>query len=80
MDVLLIDRIQSTAHLPVPQHGQSKEQVTADFGQPDQPHDPIGDPPISRWVYSEFTVYFEQQWVLRAVINRASDTENPPSF
>ena len=77
-DVLLIDRIENTAHIPVPHHGQTKDQVSGTFGDPVERHGPVGNPPISRWVYPEFTVYFENQWVLRAVINRATDTETLP--
>ena len=74
-DVLLIDRIQNTNHVPVPRHGQTKEQVSSNFGEPVERHGPVGNPAISRWVYPEFTVYFENQWVLKAVINRGTDTE-----
>jgi len=74
-DVLLIDRIENTAHIPVPRHGQTMEQVTDSFGQPQERHGPVGEPAISRWVYQDFTVYFENQWVINAVINRATETE-----
>ena len=74
-DVLLIDRIQRTAHVPVPHQGQTKEQVESAYGEPDERHGPVGYPAITRWVYPDFTVYFENQWVLRAVVNHATDTE-----
>jgi hypothetical protein len=30
----------------------------------------VGDPPISRWVYDHFTVYFEYDKVLHSVVNK----------
>ncbi|MEM9533420.1 MAG: hypothetical protein AAGA23_21035 [Pseudomonadota bacterium] len=76
-DVLLIDRMEKTAHRSVPGNGLTMDQVTSQFGEPANRYGSVGDPPITRWVYDGFTVYFEYQRVIHAVINRATDTEKP---
>jgi len=53
-----------------PQKGMSKAQVRKRFGEPQQSLNAVGNPPISRWRYAEFTVYFEHNHVIHAVNNR----------
>ncbi len=77
-DVLLIDRMAKTAHHSVPANGLTMEQVSSQFGEPGNKYTAVGDPPIVRWVYDSFTVYFEYQRVIHAVINRATDSETAP--
>lgn len=60
----------STQGIPRPAAGMSQEQVVQQFGQPLERIAPVGEPPISRWVYDKFTVYFEHQYVLHAVVHR----------
>lgn len=74
--VLLLDRVDKTAHVPVPRRGQSMATVESRYGAPDQRVGPVGSPPITRWVYSDFTVYFESNRVIHAVVNKASDSES----
>jgi hypothetical protein len=50
-----------------PNRGVTMENVEATFGQPESRQSPIGDPPITRWEYSNFVVYFEFQNVVHAV-------------
>jgi hypothetical protein len=76
--VLLIDRVAKTAHVPVPQRGQTMATVESSFGEAEQQLGPVGDPPITRWVYPEFTVYFEGNRVIQSVVNKASATERRP--
>ena len=45
-------------------------QVRAQFGEPGTMMDAVGDPPITRWVYPAYTVYFEHDQVLDAVVHR----------
>lgn len=52
---------------PMPARGDSRGQVLERFGLPDQEHAPVGRPPIRRWDYREFSVYFENDRVLDAV-------------
>jgi len=74
-DVLLMDRVDRTAHVPVPQRGLSMDRVKERYGAPERRVGPVGDPPITRWVYADYTVYFEGNRVIHAVVNRASDSE-----
>lgn len=53
----------------LPAKGMSMAQVERDFGAPNQKMAPVGDPPISRWVYEGYTVYFEHKYVIHSVMN-----------
>ncbi|MFT4199073.1 MAG: hypothetical protein QM601_14425 [Pseudoxanthomonas sp.] len=81
-DTLLVDRArQSQASLPV--RGWSAAQVQARYGEPQQRLDPRGGqkrqwPVINRWVYPQFTVYFEKNKVVDVVANKASADEIGP--
>lgn len=69
-DTLLIDTVRQSAGLERPARGDSMAQVEARFGAPGQIVDAVGQPPITRWVYPDFTVYFEGDRVLHAVARR----------
>ncbi len=51
----------------MPMRGVSMESVLDEFGEPIQRYDPIGDPPITEWIYSGFRVYFEYETVLHTI-------------
>jgi hypothetical protein len=44
--------------------------VESKFGAPAAVKAPVGDPPITRWEYSGFIVYFEYDKVIHAVRKR----------
>jgi hypothetical protein len=48
--------------------------VEEKFGQPAVKHDAVGDPPIARWEYQNFIVYFEYQTVIHAVEKHTSSS------
>ena len=50
-----------------PQRGMTMETVEARFGQPSAKRAAVGEPPITRWDYPGFSVFFEHQIVLHAV-------------
>jgi hypothetical protein len=50
-----------------PGRGMSMADVERGFGQPSEVRGPIGTPPITRWVYEGFTVYFDQSYVIHSV-------------
>jgi hypothetical protein len=50
-----------------PGRGMSMAQVEAHYGTPSEKVAPVGNPPIARWVYPGFTVYFEGHHVIHAV-------------
>jgi hypothetical protein len=82
-DVLLIDRVRSEAGVNLPARGLLMAAVQAQFGEPAQTLAAVGGgdprtPPITRWVYPEFTVYFENDHVVNAVLNKASAQEIGP--
>lgn len=52
-----------------PPNGTDKTAVTAKYGNPIKIISPIGDPPIERWVYDNFTVYFERSTVIHSVVH-----------
>jgi hypothetical protein len=52
-----------------PARGMSMRTVEARFGAPVQRHAAVGKPPITRWDYNAFTVFFENDRVIHAVVN-----------
>ncbi len=54
----------------IPTRGMTMEFVEAEFGAPRNKRAPIGDPPITRWEYSDFIVYFEYKRVIHSVAKR----------
>lgn len=82
-DVLLIERVEAGSQLPLPERGLSMAQVEQRFGAPGERLDPRGGqkgqwPTINRWVYPQFTVYFERDRVINAVLNQAAPNEVGP--
>ena len=51
---------------PRPARAMTKEQVREEFGSPRQVVGPIGNPPITRWVYDDFVVTFENEYVIHS--------------
>jgi len=76
-EVLLIERTQQQANQPLPKHGQSMHQVEAQFGQPTVRHEAVGNPPITRWEYNDYVVYFEHELVLNSVMKRIKNNNQP---
>jgi len=53
----------------LPGRGMTMEQVEEKFGPPMEKLPEVGDPPIIRWIYPSYTVYFEYQYVINSVLN-----------
>lgn len=51
-----------------PDRGSSMATVQNRYGEPTNRHSAVGDPPITRWDYPQFAVYFEHDRVLHAVL------------
>ena len=51
----------------MPKRGISMDDVLSEFGEPDERFGPVGEPPISEWVYGSFRVYFEHNLVLHSI-------------
>ncbi len=55
-----------------PTRGMTMQKVQSDWGQPTMRRAPVGEPPITRWEYPQFVVYFEHNRVIHAVLKRGS--------
>lgn len=53
-----------------PSRGMTQERVRSRFGDPANRRAPVGDPPITRWEYADFVVFFEHDKVIHAVTKR----------
>ena len=71
-DVLLVDSIQSAPGIQTPQNGFTMSQVRQQFGNPVSELPAVGDPPITRWDYDGYSVFFEHDLVLHSVVHRAA--------
>ncbi len=50
-----------------PKRGITMSQVEARFGAPVTKHATVGEPPITRWDYTGFSVFFERDRVIDTV-------------
>ena len=73
-DVLLLDGIEldQSSRDQRPKAGMSMSRVEAAYGTPSQRHPAVGEPPITRWDYPGFSVYFEHDLVVHAVARHTS--------
>ena len=71
-DTLLIDGVESDAQSASarPKSGMTMTAVESTYGAPAQRHATVGQPPITRWDYPNFSVYFEHERVIHAVVRR----------
>jgi hypothetical protein len=53
--------------LNIPVRGMHMEQVEISYGKPMSIDPPVGEPPITRWDYPGFSVYFEYSYVIQSV-------------
>lgn len=51
-----------------PRRGMTMHEVSAKFGTPVNKIPAVGNPPISRWEYPGFVVYFENDHVIHSVV------------
>ncbi len=58
----------------MPRNNMSMSAVRDKFGKPQDEVPAVGEPPISRWRYSAYTVYFERDRVIVAVSNEIGPT------
>lgn len=71
-DVLLIEEVRQAENMSVPENGTSMAEVESRFGAPASKSGPVGDPPITRWVYDSWSVYFEYDKVLFTVLHKGA--------
>ena len=68
-DVLLMEGIQSAPAIDVPRNGITMAKVRQQYGQPASEHPAVGEPPITRWDYAGYSVFFEHDLVIHSVIH-----------
>lgn len=76
-DVLLIERTEQAQRLALPANGLTMNQVESRYGAPEEKLPPVAGykpdhPAITRWRYPTYTVYFENQRVISAVLDSAT--------
>lgn len=68
-DVLLVDSIQSAPQIQTPRNGLTMSQIRQQFGNPKTEMPAVGEPPISRWEYDGYSVFFENDLALHSVVH-----------
>lgn len=68
-DRLLIDALKHE-QVERPERGLTMDQVRESLGEPESRKGPVGEPPITTWLYEDLAVYFEGDRVIRAVVRR----------
>jgi hypothetical protein len=61
-----------------PARGMTMSQVASKFGEPVSKVPAVGKPPISRWEYPSFVVYFERDHVIHSVVSGSASPPPPP--
>lgn len=69
-DTLNMDRMLADGDVDRPKRGMTQNSVEARYGSPVDKVAPVGEPPITRWEYANFVVFFEYDRVIHAVIKR----------
>lgn len=55
-----------------PHRGMTMGEVSSKFGAPTSKVPAVGKPPISRWEYASFVVYFEGDHVIHSVVSESA--------
>jgi hypothetical protein len=60
------------SEIPRPSPGMTMQKVEHKFGAPAERHAAVGTPAITRWDYQSFSVFFENDRVIHAVVTSAT--------
>lgn len=71
-DVLLIEEVRERMQRDLPENGLNMSEVEQRYGRPNERRAPVGEPPISRWLYDDYSVYFEHDLVIESVLHRGA--------
>ena len=78
--IVVDDQVQvRDSGVDTPKRGITMTQVEAKFGAPATKHDAVGAPPITRWDYANFSVFFEHDRVIHAVVTAGDSPHAPDS-
>jgi len=69
-DTLKMDGMSAGSGDAHPTRGMTQNSVQSKYGSPVNVRAPVGDPPITRWEYQDFVVFFEYDRVIHAVAKR----------
>jgi len=77
-DVLLLEGISkepanSKNGVPRPTQGMTANTVKEKWGIPKGVTEPVGNPPIHRWEYEKFYVFFENEHVIHSVFKKPKE-------
>ena len=77
-DVLLLEGIEkepvnSQDGVLRPTQGMSAQKVKETWGIPKSVTEPVGNPPIQRWEYEKFYVFFEKEHVINSVFKKPNE-------
>jgi len=76
--IVVDDQVQlRQSGIETPARGSSMKSVEARFGAPETRHAAVGKPPITRWDYPGFSVYFEYDHVVHAVASAPQPASAP---
>lgn len=67
-DTLLITAVKQEASVPRPSCCMTMTEVEQKYGAPHEKLAAVGNPPITRWVYTRYVVYFERNLVIHTVV------------
>jgi len=71
-DTLEMDGMTPDSDSARPSRGMTATSVESRFGAPQAKDAAVGEPPISRWEYKDFVVFFEYDRVIHAVTRRSA--------
>ena len=69
-DTLKMDNMSPGSSDARPIRGMTQASVQTKYGSPVTVRAAVGDPPITRWEYKDFVVFFEYDRVIHSVIKR----------
>ena len=69
-DTLQMENTTPRMDSPRPTRGMTQASVQSKFGAPESRRAAVGEPPISRWDYQGFVVFFEYDRVIHSVEKR----------
>lgn len=68
-DILLIEKVFERMTRDLPGNGLTMAEVEQRFGSPTDRSPAVGEPPITRWTYADYSVYFEHNLVIESVLH-----------
>ena len=76
--IVVDDQVQvRDSGVTTPRRGSTMSEVESKFGAPSTKHDAVGAPPITRWDYPSFSVFFEGDRVIHAVVTTGETPHAP---